>query len=68
MNKNAYEIRLSVLENAKDLVLDEYNREWMIWERKEAENKTEEKAPEFPSTQQILEKAKDLYMFVEQTK
>jgi hypothetical protein len=65
MNKNAYEIRLDVLGNAMTLVMEEYNRKWGVWDRRDCENKTTEPAPSFPSTEEILEKAEELYKFVE---
>jgi hypothetical protein len=65
MNKNAYEIRLDVLSYAMGLVQDEYNRKWGVWDRKDCENKTSEPAPKFPGTQEILDKAEELYKFVE---
>ena len=65
MNKNAYEIRLDVLSYAMGLVQDEFSRKWSVWERKEMEGKTSETAPKFPGTQEILDKADELYKFVE---
>ena len=65
MNKNAYEIRLDVLGTATGFVLDEYNREFSVWERKDMEGKTTDPAPKFPGTEVILEKAEELYKFVE---
>jgi hypothetical protein len=64
-NKNAYEIRLDVLGSAQHLVMDEYNREWSVWERKDCEGKTTNQPPEYPSVKIILEKAEELYKFVE---
>ena len=65
MNKNAYEIRLDVLGLAMGLVSDEYNRNWSVWERYDIENKSNTPAPSFPSTKNILDKAEELYAFVE---
>lgn len=65
MNKNAYEIRLDVLGNAMGLVMDEYSRKFGVWERRDTEGKTSDPAPKFPETQEILEKAEELYKFVE---
>lgn len=65
MNKNAYEIRLDVLGHAMGMVMDEYNRRWGVWDRKESEGKTSEPMPKYPGTSEILDKAEELYKFVE---
>jgi hypothetical protein len=65
MNKNAYEIRLDVLGLAMGLVSDEYNRKWSVWERNDIEKTSKTPTPAFPSTQNILDKAEELYAFVE---
>ena len=65
MNKNAYEIRLDVLGHAMGLVMDEYNRKWGVWDRRDVEGKTSDPAPTFPGTEEILERAEELYKFVE---
>jgi hypothetical protein len=65
MNKNAYEIRLDVLGSAQHLVMDEYNRRWSVWERRDCEGKTTDPAPEYPLVKEILERAEELYKFVE---
>jgi hypothetical protein len=65
MNKNAYEIRLDVLGLAMGLVSDEYNRKYGVWERYDMENISKTPAPAFPSTKNILDKAEELYAFVE---
>jgi hypothetical protein len=65
MNKNAYEIRLDVLGNAMTLVMEEYNRKWGVWDRRDCENKTTDPQPLFPNTKEILDKAEELYKFVE---
>jgi hypothetical protein len=66
MNKNAYEIRLDVLNLAVGIVSDEFNRQWSVWERHDCENLSNSSpAPKFPSTQDMLKKAEELYKFVE---
>jgi hypothetical protein len=65
MNKNAYEIRLDVLGLAIGLVTDEYNRKFGVWERNNIENLTKYPSPTFPTTSNILDKAEELYAFVE---
>lgn len=65
MNKNAYEIRLEVLSMAQSLVMDDYSRKYCVWERRDMSGNVKEEPPTFPSTEEILVKAEELYKFVE---
>lgn len=64
-NKNAYEIRLDILRDAKDFVMNEYDREWNVWYNQLNEGKTTEPAPKYPKLKDILTKAEELYTFIE---
>ena len=65
MNKNAYEIRLDILREAKEFVMNEYDREWNTWSTQFYEGKTTDSAPKYPELKTILAKAEEFYKFVE---
>ena len=65
MNKNAYEIRLDIMREAKEYVMNEYDREWNVWYNLFNESKTNTTPPKYPSLKDILNTAEELYQFVE---
>ena len=76
MSKTPFEIRLEILEMAKGIVMEDYyaKQNW-IREKWESESSTARDTgsllpirpenPEFPSSEQILEKAKELKAFID---
>jgi len=72
MSKNAYEIRLAILEMAKSLTLEKFHtineKYTTIWNSAEQGKKPFDlikQTPEFPKTNDILNLANTLYSFVE---
>lgn len=65
MNKNAYEIRLDIMREAMGFVMNEYDREWSVWNSRYNDGKTTDSAPKYPAIKDILIKAEELYKFVE---
>ena len=71
-NKNAYEIRADILNQAQGLLHSKYDREMSIWEQTRTRDPESGKIiddkdrPEFPSTDAILVEANKLYSFVDQ--
>ena len=79
-NKNPYEVRLEVLKTARDLVLDRYYQRKENWveltralQEKQHTNSVEYEValkkvsaapPEFPSEDDVLKTARELYTFV----
>lgn len=65
--KNPYEIRLDILKMARELVMEEmYTKRDYVMELWQANNRSGNLDwPEFPSNEQILAKAQELYQFVE---
>jgi hypothetical protein len=70
-NKNAYEIRNDVLMQAQGLVMEKYNKDFQIWESSVTRHPesgqiiSTKDAPAFPTTEQILKTASELYSFVD---
>lgn len=75
MNKNPYEIRLSVLDMARSLLMEEYyaKREFITsnWQEEVTTRRTKgmdvkpcPDYPHFPTNQEILDKAKELVEFI----
>ena len=76
MSKTPFEIRLEILDMAKGIVMEDYyaKQNW-IREKWEFESSTARDTggalpirpenPEFPSSEQILEKAKELKAFID---
>ena len=76
MSKTPFEIRLEILDMAKGIVMEDYyaKQNW-IREKWEFESSTARdigsplpirpENPEFPSSEQILEKAKELKAFID---
>ena len=65
MNKNAYEIRLDIMRDAMSYAMNEYDREWSVWNSQFVEGKTTDAPPKYPIIKDILCKAEELYKFVE---
>lgn len=65
--KNPYEIRLDILNMARELVMEEmYIKRDYVMELWQANNRSGNLDwPEFPSNEKILDKAQELYQFVE---
>ena len=70
-NKNAYEIRNDVLMQAQGLIMEKYNKDFQVWEMSATRHPesgqiiSTKDAPAFPTTEQILKTANDLYSFVD---
>ena len=70
-NKNAYEIRNDVLMQAQGLVMEKYNKDYLMWESSVTRHPesgqiiSTKDAPAFPTTEQILKTASELYSFVD---
>lgn len=70
-NKNAYEIRNDVLMQAQGLIMEKYNKDFQIWEMSATRHPESgqvisiKDAPAFPTTEQILKTASELYSFVD---
>jgi len=74
-NRNAYEIRADILGQAQGLLQSKYEREMTIWEQSLPRHpdtgsiidpsKSEVTKPAFPTTQEILKTANELYTFVD---
>jgi hypothetical protein len=60
-SKNGYEIRSDILAIAKDIRLREFDVEFEIWKLLREENPT---MPKFPTIDNIIETAGQLYSFV----
>jgi len=71
-NRNAYEIRADILNQAQGLLHSKYEREMSIWEQTRTRDPESGKIiddknrPEFPTTESILTEAEKLYSFVDQ--
>jgi hypothetical protein len=70
-NKNAYEIRADILKEATGLIQNKFDREFNIWEQTRTRDPQTGKImdpidkPEYPTTQDILDCANELYSFVD---
>ena len=70
-NKNAYEIRADILSMAQGHIPSKYDKEFLIWESTATRHPeqgfiiSKKDAPEFPTTEDILKAARDLYSFVD---
>lgn len=70
-NKNAYEIRADILKEATGLIQQRYDRQFNIWEQTRTRDEKTGKImdpidqPSFPTTQEILACANELYSFVD---
>ncbi len=71
-NRNAYEIRADILNQAQGLLHTKYEREISIWEQTRTRDPESGKIiddkdrPEFPTVEAILVEANKLYSFVDQ--
>ena len=70
-NKNAYEIRADILKEATGLVTHKYEKDMYIWEMTRTRDEKSGQImdpinkPSFPTTQDILNCANELYSFVD---
>ena len=70
-HKNAYEIRADILKEATGLIQQKYDREFNIWEQTRTRDPQTGKIidpidqPTYPTTQDILACANELYSFVD---
>lgn len=70
-NRNAYEIRADILNQAQGLLHSKYEREISIWEQTRTRDPESGKIiddkdrPEFPSVEAIVAEAEKLYAFVD---
>ena len=70
-NKNAYEIRADILKEATGLVTHKYEKDMYIWEMTRTRDEKSGQItdpinkPSFPTTQDILDCANELYSFVD---
>ena len=70
-NKNAYEIRTEILGMAQGFVMDKFHNERSNWESSTSRHPetgqllSTKDAPEYPSSEDILREAENLYSFVE---
>ena len=71
LNKNAYEIRADILNQAQSIVMEKYNREFKVWEASVTRHPDSgqiisiKDAPIFPTNDEILKTANELYSFVD---
>lgn len=70
-NKNAYEIRADILKEATGLIQNRFDREFNVWEQTRTRCQQTGKImdpidqPKYPTTQEILDCANELYSFVD---
>jgi hypothetical protein len=70
-NKNAYEIRADILNQAQGLVMSRYDKDFQLWESSVLRHPESgqvisiKDAPTFPSNDEILKTADELYSFVD---
>jgi len=70
-HKNAYEIRADILKEATESIQQRYDREFNIWEQTRTRDPQTGKImdpidqPTYPTTQDILACANELYSFVD---
>ena len=70
-NKNAYEIRADILKEATGLIQNKFDREFNVWEMTRTRDLQTGKImdpidqPKYPTTQEILDCANELYSFVD---
>ena len=71
INKNAYEIRADILNQAQGLVMTRYDKDFQVWESSVLRHPESgqvisiKDAPTFPSNDEILKTADELYSFVD---
>ena len=71
LNKNAYEIRADILNQAQSIVMEKYNREFQVWEASVTRHPDSgqiisiKDTPIFPTNDEILKTANELYSFVD---
>jgi|TARA_Y100000294_G_C8503423_1_gene315788 hypothetical protein len=71
INKNAYEIRADILNQAQGLVMTKYDKDFQVWENSVARHPESgnilvtKDVPAFPTTDEILKTANELYSFVD---
>ena len=72
-NKNGYEIRLDVLNMAKDLVAEDFHAKFSGWEltvsrdEKTGQIVNTVEMPKFPGLDKVLETAENMYAFINQS-
>ena len=70
-NKNAYEIRADILAQAQSIVMEKYNKDFQVWESfvtrhpESGQVISIKDAPIFPTNDEILKTANELYSFVD---
>lgn len=70
-NKNAYEIRTEILNMAKGFVMDRFHTQQNKWQESTSRHPetgqllSTKDAPEYPTSNDILQEAKKLYSFVD---
>jgi|TARA_B100002003_G_scaffold244963_1_gene271957 hypothetical protein len=71
INKNAYEIRADILNQAQGLVMTRYDKDFQVWESSVLRHPdsgniiSTKDVPAFPTTDEILKTANELYSFVD---
>ena len=71
INKNAYEIRADILNQAQGLVMTRYDKDFQVWESSVLRHPdsgniiSTKDVPTFPTTDEILKTASELYSFVD---
>jgi len=71
MNKNAYEIRTDILGMAKELVTQDFEMNWRLWEMSVKRDEhtgqvlSRDGAPQRPTIDEVLKAAERLYSFVD---
>mgnify|MGYP001188201498 CR=1 FL=1 len=71
INKNAYEIRADILNQAQGLVMSRYDKDFQLWESSVLRHPESgqvisiKDAPTFPSNDEILKTADEIYSFVD---
>jgi hypothetical protein len=65
---NAFELRFSIFNSAKDLLIKQHEANLAIWNAMdEASKKAAELAPEYPTVEQIVEKATEINKFISES-
>ena len=65
---NPFELRFSIFNSAKDLLIKQHEANLAVWNAMdEASKKAADLAPEYPTIEQIVEKAVEINKFISET-
>ena len=65
---NPFELRFSIFNSAKDLLIKQHEANMLVWNAlDEATKKAQDLAPQYPTIEQIVDKAIEINKFISET-